>query len=92
MPVAPAVNHNFMVFHERQFQIPMKIFLERFDDKVLWLRDSFHSMGDSINIETIPFASSGASRLPVTIVEHGIGSDDDEDGKQFDAGERCAKQ
>lgn len=38
MPVAPAVNHNFMVFHERQFQIPMKIFLERFDDKVLWLR------------------------------------------------------
>lgn len=56
--------------------------------------DSFHSMGDSINIETIPFASSGAPRLPETIVEHGNGSDDDEDGKQFDAGEneRCAKQ
>lgn len=51
-------------------------------------------MGDSINIETIPFASSGAPRLPETIVEHGNGSDDDEDGKQFDAGEneRCAKQ
>lgn len=30
--------------------------------------DSFHSMGDSINIETIPFASSGAPRLPETIL------------------------